>query len=279
MLLLLAALVASQGTDTTIQVKSGSRLELSSIDGDITVQTWSRSAVRVEATHDEDTRIDVDQGDRTLSVSARSRYGPSEVTWRLTVPADMALDLSSQSGTVRVAGTRGEVSVSTVEGDITVEGGAGFIALQTVDGSVSLSGSNGRLKVSSVDGTIDIRRATGDIKASAVDGAITLTDIESSEVDASSVDGAITFAGAIRPGGHYELSSHDGDVTVVAAAINADVSVSTFSGGFESDFPVTISGTQHRGQMHFTLGTGGARLEVESFDGKVTLRKGTGGKP
>jgi DUF4097 and DUF4098 domain-containing protein YvlB len=198
------------------------------------------------------------------------------VNWRHTVPADLGLDLSSQSGDVRVTGTKGEVSVATVEGDINVEGGSGFISLQSVEGDVNLGGASGRIKVTTVDGGVALGRINGDLKANAVDGDIVLDDIESADVEVTTVDGDIRYSGTIRPGGRYGLSSHDGDITVIAPTISADVTVSTFSGDFESDYPVTLSGTQNRGRMHFTLGAGGARLDLESFDGTVALRKGPG---
>lgn len=275
---LLAAALSPQGTDTTITVRSEARLELSSTDGDITVQAWNRDAVRIQADHDEDTRVEIDQGGGTVRVRARARYGPAEVSWRLTVPAHVSLDLSSQSGDVVVSGTKREIAIATVEGDITAQGGGGFISLQSVEGDVELSGTGGRIKVTTVDGGIVVRGAKGDIKANAVDGDILLEDIESNEVESATVAGDITFSGGIRPGGRYGLSSHDGDVTVIAPSINADVTVSTFSGDFESDYPVTVSGSQGRGRMHFTMGAGGARLELESFDGTVSLRKGSGAR-
>lgn len=278
MLLLIASLaaVAPQGTDTTLAVRAGSRLELSSQEGDITVTTWNRNSIRIEADNDDDTRIEVDQSGGTVSVHAHSRYGPPEISWRLTVPADMALELSSQSGEISVEGTRGELNVSTVEGGITVKGGSGFVTLESVEGNIVLNDASGHIALSTVDGSVKVRGARGDLKASAVDGEIQLEEIESGNVEASTVDGEIRFSGELRDGGRYHLSSHDGDVTVTAPVINATVSISTFSGDFESDFPVTLTGNSARKRMHFTLGTGSARLELESFDGTVALRKGSG---
>lgn len=274
---LLTALLA-QGTDTTVAIHGATRLALSSSEGTITVQTWNRDAIRIEADHDDDTRIEIDQGGRSIRVRARARYGPSEVSWKLTVPAELALDLSSQSGDVKVAGTKGEVAIATVEGSITVQGGGGFISLQSVEGDIALSETSGRVRITTVDGKIELRHAQVELKASAVDGDITLDGIESTDAEVNTVDGAIRYEGAIRRGGRYTLSSHDGDVTVIAATIDADVTVSTFSGDFESDYPVTLSGTQNRGRMNFTLGSGGARLDLESFDGTVALRKSGGAR-
>jgi hypothetical protein len=273
LLTLLATAVLIQGTDTTIAVRPGTRLELSSFEGGITVTTWNRAAVRIVADHDDDTRIDADQSGGTLSVHGRARYGPAEVTWRLTVPAEMALQLHSQSGAVRVEGTRGSVAIETVEGGIEVRGGTGFISLKSVDGDVLLADASGRLNLSTVDGSITVRGASGDLRANAVDGAILLDAIESDNVDASTVAGDIRLGGTIHEGGEYHLSSHDGDVTVIAPAINARVSVSTWEGEFVSEFPVTIDGITARKRMTFTMGNGSARLDLESFDGTVALRR------
>jgi DUF4097 and DUF4098 domain-containing protein YvlB len=132
------------------------------------------------------------------------------------------------------------------------------------------------VNLQTVDGSITVRGAKGDLRATAVDGTILMDEIESNNVDASTVDGDIRLSGAIHGGGEYRLSSHDGDVTVVSPSIDATVSVATFDGNFESDFPVTVGGIAARKRMTFTLGTGSARLELESFDGTVALRRGSG---
>ena len=277
MLTLLLALAAlPQGTDTTIALRGATRLELSSFEGGITVNTWNRPQVRVEADHDDDTRIEVEAGGRSLELHAHTRYGPAEVTWRLTIPADLALELSSQDGDIVIEGARGEVSATTVEGSITLRGGTGFIALQSVEGDIELSDVSGEASLNTVDGAIRVRNATGVLKASVVDGDITLDEVTASRVEANSVDGSIRLSGTLQPGGRYSLTSHDGDVTVIAPAIDAEVSVSTFSGDFESDFPVTLQGGASRKRLNFTLGKGSARLDLESFDGTVALRRGTG---
>ena len=272
MLLLLAALATlpMQGTDTTVPVPPRARLSLGNFQGTVTITSWNRSALRVEATHDDDTRIDIDVSGAVVQVRGRSRYGPPDVDYRLTVPAEMSLEISSHSGDVKI---QGEVQVQTNEGAITVDGGRGRISLQSVEGDVSLSNADGRINIGTVDGQIAVRGAGGDLSLNAVDGAITLEDIDASSVDASSVDGAISFTGTLHDHGRYRLSSHDGNVTVVTPAVNAAVTVSTFDGDFESDFPITLNGISDRKRLNFTLGNGGARLELESFDGTVSLRK------
>ncbi len=281
MLLLLAVLASAtyQDTDTTVAVRAGSRLNLDNFDGAVTITTWNRSSVRVQGSHDDDTRVDVDVSGTGVRVRGRSRYGPPEVEYRITVPADMSLEINTHSGDVGIDGTRGEVQVQTVEGKITVNGGTGRISLSSVEGEVLLENSSGRINISAVDGSVTVRNSRGDLQISAVDGAVLLQDIDATSVDASTVDGGIEFSGSFQSTGRYRLSSHDGDVTVRVPSIDAAVSVSTYEGDFESDFPVTITGTtRNRKRLDFTLGRGSARLELESFDGSVRLRKGSGRK-
>jgi DUF4097 and DUF4098 domain-containing protein YvlB len=281
MLLLLAALAGAvlQDTDTTVAVRAGSRLSLDNFDGSVTITTWARNSLRVQASHDDDTRVDIDVRGSTVGVRGRSRYGPPEVEYRLTVPADMSLEISTHSGDVSIQDTRGEVQVQTVEGRITVSGGTGRVSLSSVEGEVQLTGANGRINISAVDGSVKVRGARGDLQISAVDGAVLLDDIDAASVEASTVDGEIEFTGTFHDSGRYRLSSHDGDVTVTVPSIDAAVSVSTYEGDFESDFPVTITGTRSRKRLDFTLGRGSARLELESFDGSVRLRKSSGRRP
>lgn len=270
---LLTVSVAQQQVDTTVTVRPGSRLDLNNFEGSVRITTWNRSAVRVEADADDEDAVDVRVSGTSVSVRGVGRYGPEEINYRITVPVDISLDITTQSGDVTISGTKGEVSVQSVEGEVKVTGGGGQISLRSVDGSITLAGARGRVDANSVDGEIEISDVIGEVRAQAVDGAITLDGVDSPWIDAETVDGAISFRGPIKDGGRYRLVSHDGDVTVTAPAINANVSVSTYSGSFESDFQVTLSGITSGKRLNFTMGTGSARLELESFDGTVTLRR------
>src|SRR5436309_15240312 len=89
----LAALALTQQTDTTVQVRSGARLEISNFGGEIAVKTWSRNAVRVVAEHSSRDRISVDASDQVVRVKTDAgRRGPSLIDWCVTVLAVMATD-------------------------------------------------------------------------------------------------------------------------------------------------------------------------------------------
>lgn len=262
--------------DTTVQVMAGSRLEINKIEGNITIRTWNRQAVQVRPS-DRSAQLHVDVTGRRVSVDADDEdNGPYEGDLELTVPADMALSINTQSGDVTVSGTKAELDIETVEGNIDVQGGAGVVTLHTTDGEVHLVGASGRIEMNSVDGEITGKDLDGEIKAESVDGSVTLDNVTASGIEATTVDGSVTVDGALKAGGRYRLGSHDGSVTLTVPSLDATVSVSTFSGSFESDFQVTLSSTRGGKRMSFTVGSGASSIDLESFDGAIRLeRRGT----
>ena len=60
---------------------------------------------------------------------------------------------------------------------------------------------------------------------------------------------------------------------VLPADVGAQLSVSTFSGGLESDFPIMLQAGKDHGstRLSLTLGHGTARIIAETFSGDVTL--------
>jgi DUF4097 and DUF4098 domain-containing protein YvlB len=269
---MLTAFALMQETDTTIPVTAGARLEVNNFGGEIAVKTWTRSAVRITASHGSRERISVDVSDRVVRVKSEGRRGPPHlVDYDITVPAAMALALSGVYSDISVQGSQGEISVETVQGSVKVSGGVGNVSLKSVQGDVTLENARGRIDLSSVNETIEARRISGDLTAETVNGDITLEQIESANTEASTVNGNVIYDGTIKDGGRYRFSTHDGDMHIaVPEGANVATFVSTFNGDFSACFPVRVTEkTKHR--FSFTIGSGTARLEVESFNGDIRL--------
>src|SRR5437660_1494881 len=112
----LAGLALAQQTDTTVPVRAGARLEVNNFGGEIAVKTWSKSAVRIAASHSSRDRITVDASDQLVRVKSESRRGPSQVVdYEITVPAAMALALSGVYTDISVDGSQGEITAETVQ--------------------------------------------------------------------------------------------------------------------------------------------------------------------
>lgn len=263
------ALAGMQSADTTFPVSRGDRLEVDNHQGSITVRAWNRNEVQIRGTGG---RFDVDYDGGEVTVDADMEHGPPNLRLEIMIPAWMPVELTGVNTHMTVGGTRAAVAVTTVNGNITVEGGEGNIELDTTQGTITVTGTSGRLEAVSVNQGITITGASGPVSAESVNGGIVLRSIASSDVEAETVNGGVTFSGPIRDGGHYELRTHNGNLTVgVQEGANVTVSVTTFHGDLTADFPVTVRGAREDGEFSFTLGSGSAQLDLDSFQGQIRL--------
>ena len=273
-LVALAGVSLAQQTDTTFAVQPGARLSVTNFGGEIVVRSWAENRVRVRASHSSRTRVQISAGMQSVSVRTEGRRGPPQLTdMDITVPRGTPLNLNGTYTHISVEGVDATVAAETVEGDVSLAGGSGAVTLKSIEGGVTVRGAKGRVDVHSVEGEIRITETTAEIVAETIDGDIVLQDVNSAAVDASTVDGDISYDGTIKDGGRYTFASHDGDLTVaVPEGANVTVVVSTFDGEFDASFPVQITETKKR-RFTFTIGNGSARLELETFDGDVRLRR------
>lgn len=262
-------------TDTTFTVPAETRLVIENFAGEVAVGTWSRNAIRIEADHSSRAIIEIERDGSTVNVEPRGRRGaPSSVSFRITVPAATALEISGVYLDVSVAGVKSDVAVETVRGDVHLSGGAGHISLQSVEGEVVLEGGRGRAELSSVNAGVTVKRHDGELAAETVNGEIILEDIRGVTVEASTVNGDVLYDGEMRAGGRYSFSTHNGDITVgLPEEPSVSVSVATFSGEFESSFPVKVTSSHRHKRMRFMLGSGSAELDLESFQGSIRLER------
>jgi hypothetical protein len=272
---LLATMAQGTSFDTTLTVRPGGRLEVNNFVGAIAVTTWGRNAVRIAAEQSSRVRTLVQSSEAGIAVRSVGRMGaPGSVDYQITVPRWMELKLSGVRTEISVEGTQAAVSAETALGDVHLVGGKGFIHLSSIQGSVDVRGASGRMEVNSVNEGVKLSDVEGDVAVETINGDIELDDIASSAVEGASVNGDITYSGAMRSGGRYHFTTHDGDVVVVVPVhASANVSVSTFSGDFESSFPVQIRDSRRGKRFSFTLGSGAANLELESFQGAIRLQR------
>ena len=89
-----------------------------------------------------------------------------------------------------------------------------------------------------------------------------------------SVSGDIRYSGTFADGGHYEFQSHSGDVQIyIANDIGFELAAETFSGDIESEFPLTMSGSFSKREVHGVFGDGSVMIEASTFSGSVRIAK------
>lgn len=260
--------------DTLVQVDPGTRVVIRSHEGSIVVRGWDRDAVEVIAEdEEEEARVRVARSSGTLGVYAGGPRGePVDADLTVNVPTDSPLEVHAPFADVQIEGAGRQVRVETVEGDIRLTGGAEIVTLHTVEGDIEVRGASDRVEVNSVDGDLRLLAIRGDVSANTVDGDVRLEEVASSTVKATTVDGDVIFTGELRSAGVYRLSTHDGDLVVaVPEGTGAVVSIATYDGEFSASFPIDWEGRRDSKRMEFTLGDGGGRVELQSFDGEIRL--------
>lgn len=268
---------AAAQTPQTVDVARGTKLVLQNFAGEVIVRTWDKDAVKVDARHLRNRRVQVERrGEGVLEVKgSRGAGGMGSIDYELTVPAWMSLRLTGTYLYVAVEGVQGEIVAETVRGDLAVKGGSGTVSLKSIEGNVTVEGAKGRLTLHSADGDVSVTDCSGEVAADTLDGSITLTRVSATSVDASTIDGDIIYDGGIAAQGQYLFTTHDGNVFLrIPENTNATLAIRTYEGRFDSSLPVQLSGDYRRGRrVTGTLGKGGAEIEIEAFDGRIRLLK------
>jgi DUF4097 and DUF4098 domain-containing protein YvlB len=271
--------------DTTFAFDRDGLVDLTQLSGEVVVTAWDRDEVRVVA-HAQYGRVEPSFSRqrvflRVIPEGGRGgRIGDSR--YELMVPEGTRVKAAATSGAVQVSGTRGEVEIGTRTGSITVADVQGLVTLTSLAGAVTASDIDGDLAVSTAGGAVTAHDVRGDVRVKTVGGAIELHDVDSRNVSAQSTGGSVTFEGSFAEGGRYELGSHAGTVRLLLPEdASVELTVETFTGAVETDFPVTLGGGARRGAqprtLGFTLGRGEARVQVRTFNGAVVLQREGGG--
>lgn len=264
-------------TDQTVAVSRGARLLVENFAGEVTIRTWDRDSLRVQARHAARARVSVRTVTTGVRVSSSAERGPiGSVDYDITAPTWMPIRIEGQFNFVTVEGSQAEVSAETVRGDVVIKGGNGVVA-KSVEGDVTVEGARGRINVSSVNEGVALTACSGEIFAETVNGPIAMSAMDASSVEAGSINGNITYEGSAAAGGRYRFTSHNGNITVtVPETSNAAFAVRTYQGGFHSTLPVKGEAerqARNGRRVVFTLGNGSAEFELETFNGSIRLRK------
>jgi hypothetical protein len=264
--------------DTTFSFNKTGSVELGLMSGEISVTGWNRPEIKILA-YSKRSMIETSLSNSRVALNLRGqRNGDGDSRYELMVPVGTRVTANSISGDISVKATAGETEISTVSGDVQLVDAVDRIAINTVSGDVHASKLRGRTRVEGVSSEISIEDVTGDLTAKAVSGDIVMRGIKSNSVRAETVSGEITYEGSVNSTGSYEFNAHSGDVRLaIPANTNAQLSLQTWSGEINSQFPMTMQ-TEDRGRrskrMTFTIGSGaGAHISAETFSGDITIER------
>lgn len=267
--------------DTIVPLNVRGTVDLSLISGTIEVSAWSRDQVSIEATSQRgNLRFSASRSRVSLrdDHEGRGRHRSSGKTiYKVVVPRGARLILATVSGPITAKGVGGETDAESVSGTIDIED-ARSLSFESVSGGVRARNVEGGAKGESVSGHVILENVRGDVEANSVSGPIRLTGITAKLVRAGTVSGPISYSGSVDPAGKYEFESHSGTIRLALPAdAGARLSLETFSGSFQSDFPVTIGGDDGPGSGRSgeaRIGRGNARIEAQTFSGSILIIRG-----
>ena len=267
--------------DTTVTMDRGGSVSISVYSGHVNVVGVSGSQVRVKGFVDRgELNFDAHSGSVRMQVEPDGRHG-GNAELDLTVPIGTRVMIDGFSAPYSVKGVKGEVKLETMSGNVEVSDAVGRTTIETVSGNILVKGIEGDLRAESVSGRLDISDVNGDVESESISGHIWINGAKSRSVRAETVSSSVAYGGTVDPSGTYTFKSNSGRITLgVPSDVGATVSLETFSGNVDSDFPVTMgSGTNRIGRdskFEFKIGSGRAHITLETFSGNIRIQRGTG---
>jgi DUF4097 and DUF4098 domain-containing protein YvlB len=283
LLILVAALptAAQEKIEKRLPASNNGSVEISNVSGSVQVTGWDKAEIAVTGTLGRNVeRLDFNVEGRRAKIEVvlpENAHSTGDTDLRISLPRGSRIEVTTVSADVDVDEVEGELELQTVSGMVTVGGQPAGTSLQTVSGDIKVTGGATRTQAETVSGTIDVQGGRGSIKVQTVSGDATVRADQVDHFEFDSVSGKLIGEVAPTADGTFDLNSQSGDIELrLPAGTNADVSVTTFSGRIDSDFGGEPQKTHRHGpgkELEFTMGSGGAHLEIDCFSGHVSLRK------
>ena len=195
--------------------------------------------------------------------------------WRITVPRQCNVDLTTLSGGITIGSLTGHMVARTERGTIYLKRIDGSVDAATEIGDVIVSRCSGDLKARVLRGTIrlgtiggfvEAKNATGDIEVLAARGGINAL-----------VDSGDVYVGFPRDTvGPAQIKSSGGSIYAkIDPAANCVVSAKSFWGHVDSLLPMQVDAGAHgKSKLAGRLGQGGPQLNFYANGGHVKLTPG-----
>jgi DUF4097 and DUF4098 domain-containing protein YvlB len=250
--LLLVLLATAAGADTltetidrTFNVRAGSLVQLSNVNGRVTVSSWDESRVRVIARK----QVQASSGDAEKILHA------------------LRVEMQAQDGGVVVT-----THMPRRNGDGTI---FDWLLGNNVEANVQYEITVPRsmnLTVRNTNGGIEVRQVEGTLRVGTTNGKITLENCGGS-LDASTTNGGIRADfRSVAPGQPFRLQTTNGRIELsVPRSIAADVDASTTNGSIRSDLPVSTTGMS-RNTLRGTINGGGTPVRLRTTNGGISIR-------
>lgn len=191
--------------------------------------------------------------------------------------------LTNVDGRILFDGGATDVTANNCAGALSVDIGSGSVSVNKFDGDLLVDTGSGSVGLTDVAGTtLNVDTGSGDVNGSQLAARDIQVDTGSGSVDLSAVHATSlkvdTGSGSVEVSllssrCALDVDTGSGSVRIeVPPTFTAEVDIDTGSGGIRSDLPMTVI-EKDRDKLRARIGSGGAKLHVDTGSGAVALVK------
>ena len=285
---ILAAIAGPASAEQTINkratVAPDATVEISNVQGSVDVTAWDRNEIELvaelESSKDE---LEFEATEKHVRIEVDRPHGhydhddEDDASLTLHVPQGARLIIDTVSADITIVGVKGEQSLESVSGTVQTQAFDSPLKLSSVSGEVIATGHGGKAEVSTenVSGTTTVTGIRGNYSGEVVSGSINATIAAAERLDVSTVSGDIEIHAELSPTARVTMESVSGEVALMAKPpVNAEFSLESFSGMIKNCFGQTARKTSKYTpgkELDFTQGNGGARVEIQTLSGVVSI--------
>ncbi len=228
-------------------LNANGRVNVSNVNGSITVEAWDRNEVKLEYTKVADSK------ERLADVEVRIESKPEY----FSVETDYGNWKNNNNGNRWKNGGK-----LNVEMRLMVPRGAVLNEIETVNGSVAVSNFTNMTRVSAVNGSVNATNLRGTAKLSTVNGEV-----------AADFD-------RLETGSKITLETVNGRANlVIPSDANATVKADSLNGNITNDFGLPVRKGKYVGRdLYGKLGTGDVQIRLNSVNGGLSIGRKNDGK-
>lgn len=280
-------------SEKSIKVTPKASLSMCVLEGNLKINGWDRSEVRVFVKNGSNLDFKVLQTDQQnnpvwimiQAVNSNPKIRTNECLVgeliEIDVPRNASVSIKGQETRTEIDSVR-KASVKNVGGNIILRNISEGVEASTYEGDVSVENSSGAMTLDSSSGNIIAFEVSpseiGDIfKAKTNNGKIALQDLSFRQIEVNSISGAINYNGSLLNGGIYNFGTANGSINLIMPQNTSCRVVATYGfGGFNSELPInkeTENNTPRTQRIVGTMGTGNATLNLTTSSGSIKLKK------
>lgn len=234
----------SERFSQTYPLSANGRVNVSNVNGSVTVEGWDRNEVKLEYVKTADTKERL-----------------AEVEVRIEASND-SFSVESDYGNRKNGDRWRDMGKIVVDYRLMVPRGAVLDEAETVNGSVTVSGFTNSIKVSAVNGQVSATNIRGTAKVSTVNGDVN-ADLE-----------------RVESGSKIALETVNGRVNLtIPSDTSAIIKAESLNGDIRNDFGLPVRKGKYVGRdLYGRIGSGDAQIKLSSVNGSLTVARRNDGR-